>query len=247
MTIKFYEYPKCTTCKKAKKWLDDHNIEYESIDMVAKVPSKLKLKKIIANSGLELKKFFNTSGMKYRELGLKDKLTTMTDEEKLELLSQDGMLIKRPMVVTDNHVLLGFKQGQYDDVFNAQAKYEAELLFSRDHGWLKEINGHYRYGVTQYQVDTLGNIVFVELPEVGQVVKANEPFANVESVKTVSELYAPIDGTIVAINETLETTPSLISSSPYETGWIVEIEPLENKEIDQLLDVSQYKDLTSGL
>lgn len=245
--IKFYEYPKCTTCKKAKQWLTEHQIEFEAIDMVAKVPSKSTLKKIIKSSGLEFKKFFNTSGMKYRELGLKDKLPTLSDAEKLELLASDGMLIKRPMVITEDHVLLGFKQAQYDEVFNAQAKFEADLLFSKDHGWLKQMDNRYRYGVTQYQVDTLGSIVFVELPEVGQKVTANEPFANVESVKTVSELYAPIDGVITAVNEALETTPSLISSSPYEAGWVVEITPTSEQEVEQLLDVTDYKDLTSGL
>lgn len=109
----FIWYPKCSTCKKAKKWLDDNNIEYTLRDIVLDTPSALELTKWIKNSGIDIKKFFNTSGMKYRELGLKDKLDNMSFEEKVKLLSSDGMLIKRPLIVGDK-IIVGFKN--YDNL-----------------------------------------------------------------------------------------------------------------------------------
>lgn len=100
MTIQFIHYPKCTTCKKAQKWLNDHDISYEEIHIVEQTPTKDEITAFWQASGQPLKKFFNTSGMKYRELGLKDKLAEIPEEEQLELLASDGMLIKRP-IVTD--------------------------------------------------------------------------------------------------------------------------------------------------
>ncbi len=110
MKINFYEYPKCSTCKKAKKWLIDNNIDFNDIDITIDTPSKEEIKSFHEQSGIELKKFFNTSGILYRELNLKDKLPTMSDEEKYELLASDGKLIKRPLVVSGNTVLTGFKE-----------------------------------------------------------------------------------------------------------------------------------------
>lgn len=115
MTIQFFHYPKCTTCKKAQKWLDDNGINYEAFHMVEQTPSKEQLKTIWETSGLPLKKFFNTSGMKYKSLGLKDKLTTMTEDEQLELLASDGMLIKRPIVTNGQKVTLGFKEQEFTE------------------------------------------------------------------------------------------------------------------------------------
>ena len=97
----FVQYSKCSTCKKAKKWLDEHNIEYESRHIVEENPKANEIKEWYERSGLPLKRFFNTSGMKYRELKLKDKIPEMSEEEQFDLLSTDGMLVKRPIIVKD--------------------------------------------------------------------------------------------------------------------------------------------------
>lgn len=110
----FIEYPKCSTCKKAKSWLDEHQLSYEDRHIVEKNPTAEELRVWIKRSGLELKRFFNTSGLKYKELGLKDKLPAMTDEEKIALLATDGMLVKRPLVVTEDKVLVGFKEKEWE-------------------------------------------------------------------------------------------------------------------------------------
>ncbi len=112
--ITYYAYPKCTTCRKAKKWLDEQGAEYNEINIAEAPPSKEQLSEMYGASGVELKKFFNTSGMKYRELGLKDKLPQMTEEEQLELLASDGMLIKRPLTYGDGKVTLGFKEQDFE-------------------------------------------------------------------------------------------------------------------------------------
>lgn len=117
MTIQLIQYPKCTTCKKAQKWLDDNEIAFESVHIVEETPSKEQLKAYYEISGLPLKKFFNTSGAKYRELGLKDKLTHMSDDEQLALLSTDGMLIKRPIVTDGKRLTLGFKESDFLEVW----------------------------------------------------------------------------------------------------------------------------------
>lgn len=109
----FICYPKCTTCQKAKKWLEENKIDFDERNIVEKNPNKTELKKWIKQSGLELRKFFNTSGLKYKELNLKDKLASMTDEEKIDLLATDGMLVKRPLLVTDKFVLVGFKESEW--------------------------------------------------------------------------------------------------------------------------------------
>ena len=106
----FLEYPKCSTCKRAKKWLDEHHIEYTDRDIKLDNPSFEELKDWYGKSGLPLKKFFNTSGLIYRDLGLKDKLENMSENEQLKLLSGNGMLVKRPLVISENAVLIGFKE-----------------------------------------------------------------------------------------------------------------------------------------
>lgn len=106
----FVEYPKCTTCKKAKKWLDDNHLEYIDRHIKEENPTIEELKDWHKRSGLPLKKFFNTSGLLYKELKLKDRLPSMTEEEQYQLLASDGMLVKRPVIVKDNIVLLGFKE-----------------------------------------------------------------------------------------------------------------------------------------
>ena len=111
----FVNYPKCSTCRKAKKWLDEHDFEYESKHIVEDNPTAEELEKWWQISELPLKRFFNTSGMKYRELKLKDKLPDMSDEEQLDLLATDGMLVKRPILVSDDIVLVGFKVKEWEE------------------------------------------------------------------------------------------------------------------------------------
>ncbi|WP_430494146.1 arsenate reductase family protein [Rossellomorea marisflavi] len=117
MAITFYSYPKCGTCRKAKKWLEQEDVDFNEIHIVEEPPSKETLKELYEKSGLPLKKFFNTSGMKYRELGLKDKVNTASDDELLELLASDGMLIKRPLTTDGQKVTLGFKEETFEDAW----------------------------------------------------------------------------------------------------------------------------------
>jgi arsenate reductase len=112
----FVEYPPCSTCKKAKKWLDDHGVTYTDRHIKENNPSYEELKNWYAISGLPLKKFFNTSGLLYKSMNLKEKLPTMTEQEQLQLLASDGMLVKRPIVVKDDTVLVGFKQAQWEQL-----------------------------------------------------------------------------------------------------------------------------------
>ena len=113
----FVCYPKCSTCAKARDYLDAKNIEYTFRDIKAENPTKRELKEWYEKSGLDIKRFFNTSGMLYKEMALKDKLPQMSTDEKLRLLSTDGMLVKRPIVVGEGFVLVGFKQKEWDAVF----------------------------------------------------------------------------------------------------------------------------------
>ena len=109
----FICYPKCTTCQKAKKWLDDNKIEYKLRDIKEDNPSLEELTAWYKKSGLPLKKFFNTSGLLYKSMELKDKLPTMSVEEQLKLLATDGMLVKRPLVIEESFVLVGFKESEW--------------------------------------------------------------------------------------------------------------------------------------
>ena len=109
-------YPKCSTCKKAESYLKSHHISYDIRDIVLNTPSYEELKRYIELSGKDIQKFFNTSGLKYRELGLKDILKDMTDEDKIHLLASDGMLIKRPLLVGDNFICIGFKEKEWSEV-----------------------------------------------------------------------------------------------------------------------------------
>ena len=109
----FIEYPKCSTCKKARKHLEELGISFEDRNIVEDNPTKEELTEWIAASGYPVRKFFNTSGMKYRELGLKDRLPQMTDEEKIEPLATDGMLVKRPLLIDGDRILTGFKEAEW--------------------------------------------------------------------------------------------------------------------------------------
>ena len=107
-------YPKCSTCQKAKKWLDEHNIEYTERHIVENNPSYQELKAWYEKSGLALKKFFNTSGLLYKEMELKSKLPSMSEEEQLKLLATNGMLVKRPIVVAGEKIFVGFKESEWE-------------------------------------------------------------------------------------------------------------------------------------
>ena len=110
----FIEYPKCTTCKRAKAWLDEAGIEYTDRNIKDENPTIDELREWYAKSGLPLKRFFNTSGMLYKQMSLKDKLPQMSEEEQLELLSTDGMLVKRPIIINDDAILVGFRQDEWE-------------------------------------------------------------------------------------------------------------------------------------
>ena len=109
----FVEYPKCSTCKKAKKWLQDNNIKFSDRHIVDNPPNVQELTDWIARSGKDIKKWFNTSGLKYRELNLKERLDNMSKQEQLELLASDGMLVKRPILVLQQDILVGFKEQEW--------------------------------------------------------------------------------------------------------------------------------------
>lgn len=110
----FVEYPKCSTCQKAKKWLNDHKVTYTDRHIKEQNPTAEELKQWQEKSGLPLKRFFNTSGMLYRELDLKNKLETMSEEEQYKILASDGMLVKRPILVTNDAVLVGFREKEWE-------------------------------------------------------------------------------------------------------------------------------------
>lgn len=112
----FIQYPKCSTCQKAKKWLDDRKVKYTERHIVENNPTYEELKRWHQLSGMPLKKFFNTSGMLYKEMNLKDKLADMSEDEQLKLLASDGMLVKRPLVVKGNKILAGFKEAEWTEL-----------------------------------------------------------------------------------------------------------------------------------
>ncbi|PTJ73029.1 arsenate reductase family protein [Staphylococcus hyicus] len=115
--IKFYQYPNCTTCKKAAKFLSEQGVSFEPIDIVQLTPTKDEFKDIMDRSGIEIKRLFNTHGAKYRELNLKDKLDTLSEDEKLELLASDGMLVKRPLAILGDKVTVGFNEQVYRETW----------------------------------------------------------------------------------------------------------------------------------
>ena len=117
MSLTFYWYPKCGTCRNAKKWLDNHQIQYEAIDIVETPPSRAEIEQLYKKSNLDLKKLFNTSGQKYRALGLKDKLKDATEAEMLDILATDGMLLKRPIVTDEVKVTVGFKEELFEEMW----------------------------------------------------------------------------------------------------------------------------------
>ncbi|HLQ95129.1 MAG TPA: glycine cleavage system protein GcvH [Pseudogracilibacillus sp.] len=116
-----------------------------------------------------------------------------------------------------------------------------DLMYSKEHEWIRNEGSDVRIGITEFAQSELGDIVFVELPEVGDTIELDEPFGSVESVKTVSELYAPISGEVVEVNEELEDSPEFVNESPYEKAWMVVIEPSNEDELENLLSADEYK------
>lgn|SRR5690606_25024194 len=120
-----------------------------------------------------------------------------------------------------------------------------DLRYSKEHEWVKVEGGNARIGITHFAQAELGDIVFVELPQVGDVLKKDEPFGSVESVKTVSELYAPISGKVIEVNADLEDSPEHVNESPYEQAWMVVIESPSEEDINGLMTAEQYKEMTN--
>lgn len=121
----------------------------------------------------------------------------------------------------------------------------AELKYSEEHEWVKTEGEKVRIGITDFAQSELGDIVFVELPEVGDEIEADEPFGSVESVKTVSELYAPISGKVVEINEELDDSPEFVNESPYEKAWMIVVEPKDSAEVEKLMSADEYNTMIS--
>jgi glycine cleavage system H protein len=122
----------------------------------------------------------------------------------------------------------------------------ADLRYSTDHEWVRRDGNRVTIGITEFAQDSLGDIVFVEAPETGKALAAGDSFTEVESTKSVSDIYAPVSGSIVAINETLDGSPELLNSDPYGDGWICTIEMSDPAEFDALLDADGYRALTEG-
>ncbi len=118
-----------------------------------------------------------------------------------------------------------------------------DLRYSEEHEWVKLEDGKVRIGISHFAQSELGDIVFVELPQVGDEIKTDDPFGSVESVKTVSELYAPISGTVVEVNADLEDSPEFVNESPYEKAWMIVVEPADASEIENLMTAEQYEKL----
>ncbi|MDX8360833.1 glycine cleavage system protein GcvH [Cytobacillus sp. IB215316] len=119
-----------------------------------------------------------------------------------------------------------------------------ELRYSEEHEWVRIEGDQVRIGITHFAQSELGDIVFVELPEPGDEIEINEPFGSVESVKTVSELYAPISGKVLEVNEDLNDTPEFVNESPYEKAWMVVIKPADMSEVESLMSAEQYEEMT---
>src|SRR5262245_15464662 len=121
-----------------------------------------------------------------------------------------------------------------------------QLLYSPDHEWLSRDGSRARVGITDYAQDALGDVVFVQLPNVGDTVTAGDTFGEVESTKSVSDIYAPVSGTILAVNDALTDSPQLVNEDPYGEGWICEIEIADEEQVGELLDAAGYVDLVEG-
>ena len=125
-------------------------------------------------------------------------------------------------------------------------QFPADLLYSSDHEWIAISDGRARIGITDYAQDSLGDVVYVQLPALGSTVAAGDSFSEVESTKSVSDIYAPVSGTVVAVNDSLGSSPDSLNSDPYGAGWICEIEISDRSEVDGLLDAGAYQSLLQG-
>ena len=121
-----------------------------------------------------------------------------------------------------------------------------DLLYSTDHEWIQRVDGSVRIGITDYAQDALGDVVFVQVPSVGTTISAGDSFSEVESTKSVSDIYAPVSGVVTAVNEALAADPAAVNSDPYGAGWLCVIEPSSPNELDSLLDSVAYRALTEG-
>jgi glycine cleavage system H protein len=121
-----------------------------------------------------------------------------------------------------------------------------DLRYSDDHEWVRQEDGRIRFGITDYAQDALGDVVFVQVPAVGSVVTKGSSISEVESTKSVSDIYAPVSGTVVEANEGLEDAPQRVNEDPYGEGWIAVIEPSDASEVEQLLDAAAYRALVEG-
>ena len=121
-----------------------------------------------------------------------------------------------------------------------------DLLYSTDHEWIQRVDGSVRIGITDYAQDALGDVVFVQVPSVGTTISAGDSFSEVESTKSVSDIYAPVSGVVTAVNEALAADPAAVNSDPYGAGWLCVIEPSSPTELDSLLDSVAYRALTEG-
>ena len=126
-------------------------------------------------------------------------------------------------------------------------EFPEELSYTKEHEWAVDEEGMLKIGITDYAQDSLGDVVFVELPEVGEEIKAGQPFGTVESVKSVSDLYAPVSGTVTEVNDALEAEPELVNSSPYDDGWMIKIEMDDPSEVEKLISAEEYEAYTKTL
>ena len=122
----------------------------------------------------------------------------------------------------------------------------SDLVYSSDHEWIRRSGGTVRFGITDYAQDALGDVVFVQVPSVGATVSKGQSFSEVESTKSVSDIYAPVAGKVVSVNDALGTTPELVNSDPYGDGWICEIEMSNEADLAELLDADAYRALTGA-
>jgi len=118
--------------------------------------------------------------------------------------------------------------------------YPEDLRYTKEHEWAKLESGKVRVGITRFAADRLSDVVFIRLPDVGTAVKIMEPFGEIESVKTVSDLYAPVSGTVIEVNQTLVDAPEVVNSDPYNQGWMIIVQPQDPKELDRLMTRDQY-------
>jgi glycine cleavage system H protein len=125
-----------------------------------------------------------------------------------------------------------------------QMEFPEDLKYSKEHEWAKREGELVRVGITDFAQDALGDVVYVDIPEVGTELKAGQPFGEVESTKSVSDLYSPVSGTVVERNERLSDSPEIVNQSPFEEGWMVLVQPTDVSEMEALLDAAAYRDLT---